>query len=132
MDWVYQIISTEFAGSNKSLMMLGFDAQVRELGFTLGLGVDFGIDQINAAFVAHSDKSLVLLDDYQQVSYRYLRGEIDLVYEADGKFFVVDYKSNYLGDKPDDYHQQAMSAAMDKGRVLATGGFISSGTASSA
>ena len=114
VDWVYQIISTEFAGSNKSLMTLGFDAQVRELGFTLGLGVDFGIDQINAAFVAHSDKSLVLLDDYQQVSYRYLRGEIDLVYEADGKFFVVDYKSNYLGDKPDDYHQQAMSAAMDK------------------
>lgn len=115
VDWVYQIITSPFFGSNKSLMQLGGGVQVRELGFTLGLGSDFGITQLNAVFAAHSDKSLLLLDeDHHAVSYRYLRGEIDLVYEADGKFFVVDYKSNYLGDTPDDYQEQTMNAAMDK------------------
>ena len=38
-----------------------------------------------------------------------LHGFIDLIFEHDGKFFVADYKSNYLGDKLEDYSQQAMS-----------------------
>ncbi|MED7818350.1 MULTISPECIES: UvrD-helicase domain-containing protein [unclassified Francisella] len=37
-----------------------------------------------------------------------LHGFIDLVFEYDGKFYVADYKSNYLGDKLEDYNQQAM------------------------
>jgi exodeoxyribonuclease V beta subunit len=42
----------------------------------------------------------------------YLRGFIDLVIEHDGRFFVVDWKSNHLGDRPDDYHDGAMNQAM--------------------
>ena len=38
-----------------------------------------------------------------------LHGFIDLLFEHNGKFFVADYKSNYLGDKLEDYNQQAMS-----------------------
>ena len=38
-----------------------------------------------------------------------LHGFIDLIFEYDGKYFVADYKSNYLGDKLEDYNQQAMS-----------------------
>ncbi|API87202.1 UvrD-helicase domain-containing protein [Francisella uliginis] len=37
-----------------------------------------------------------------------LHGFIDLIFEYDGKFYVADYKSNYLGDKLEDYNQQAM------------------------
>ncbi|QIW10564.1 UvrD-helicase domain-containing protein [Francisella sp. LA112445] len=37
-----------------------------------------------------------------------LHGFIDLVFEYDGKFYVADYKSNYLGDKLEDYNQQTM------------------------
>lgn len=37
-----------------------------------------------------------------------LHGFIDLIFEYDGKFYVADYKSNYLGDKLKDYNQQAM------------------------
>ena len=43
-----------------------------------------------------------------------LHGFIDLIFEHDGKFFVADYKSNYLGDKLEDYNQEAMS---DKNRA---------------
>ena len=39
-----------------------------------------------------------------------LHGFIDLIFEYDSKFFVADYKSNYIGDKLEDYHQEAMSS----------------------
>lgn len=32
-----------------------------------------------------------------------MHGFIDLLFEFDGKYYVADYKSNYLGDKPSDY-----------------------------
>ncbi|MFT2110069.1 exodeoxyribonuclease V subunit beta [Marinomonas sp. 2405UD68-3] len=37
-----------------------------------------------------------------------LKGFIDLLFEWEGRYYVVDYKSNYLGDSPDDYHDQAL------------------------
>lgn len=42
----------------------------------------------------------------------FLRGFIDLVFEHDGRFFVVDYKSNHLGSTPDDYVHRALIAPM--------------------
>ncbi len=33
----------------------------------------------------------------------FLRGFIDLVFEHAGRFYLIDYKSNHLGDHPDDY-----------------------------
>jgi exodeoxyribonuclease V beta subunit len=33
----------------------------------------------------------------------YLTGFIDLVFEHDGRWYLVDYKSNHLGPRPDDY-----------------------------
>jgi exodeoxyribonuclease V beta subunit len=39
-----------------------------------------------------------------------LHGFIDLIFSHNGKFFVADYKSNYLGDSLRDYTQEAMSA----------------------
>ncbi|WP_432460744.1 exodeoxyribonuclease V subunit beta [Agarivorans sp. QJM3NY_25] len=41
-----------------------------------------------------------------------LKGFIDLVYQHDGRYYVLDYKSNYLGDKVEDYSQTAMMEAM--------------------
>lgn len=43
---------------------------------------------------------------------RYLHGFIDLLYEHNGRFYVADYKSNYLGDQLSDYNQQAMRDSM--------------------
>lgn len=40
-----------------------------------------------------------------------MHGFIDLIFEYEGRFFVADYKSNHLGDRLEDYHQQAMLEA---------------------
>src|SRR5690554_1107822 len=41
-----------------------------------------------------------------------LKGFIDLVFEHKGQYYVLDYKSNYLGDNDSDYTDQAMGEAI--------------------
>jgi len=42
----------------------------------------------------------------------FMRGYIDLVFARDGRFFIVDYKSNWLGDTLEDYAPPRLQAAM--------------------
>jgi exodeoxyribonuclease V beta subunit len=42
----------------------------------------------------------------------YLKGYIDLVFQHDDKWFVVDYKSNHLGDFVDEYQGERITLAM--------------------
>ena len=42
----------------------------------------------------------------------YLRGFIDLVFEHGGRYYLLDWKSNHLGDTPADYAAPALAAAM--------------------
>ena len=42
----------------------------------------------------------------------HLTGLMDLVFAHDGRFYVVDYKSNFLGDALGDYHPGALAAEM--------------------
>ncbi len=42
----------------------------------------------------------------------YMKGFIDLVFKAGGCYYLVDYKSNWLGTSPDDYHPDRLPEAM--------------------
>ncbi|BBN81977.1 RecBCD enzyme subunit RecB [Pseudoalteromonas sp. A25] len=42
-----------------------------------------------------------------------LKGFIDLIFVYQGKYYILDYKSNYLGDNPDDYQADNLKLAMD-------------------
>ncbi|APC96870.1 exodeoxyribonuclease V subunit beta [Francisella frigiditurris] len=50
--------------------------------------------------------------DYDKLSnqkvFGMLHGFIDLIFEYNGKYYVADYKSNYLGDSLEDYSQEKM------------------------
>jgi len=41
-----------------------------------------------------------------------LKGFIDLVFVKDNRYYVLDYKSNHLGDDTESYNNEAMSSAM--------------------
>ncbi len=45
-----------------------------------------------------------------------LRGFIDLVFSVGGRYFLVDFKSNWLGASVADYHAEALDAAMAEHR----------------
>ncbi|MEW6595173.1 MAG: UvrD-helicase domain-containing protein [Thermodesulfobacteriota bacterium] len=42
----------------------------------------------------------------------YLKGFVDLVFQYQGRWYIVDYKSNHLGDRYRDYDQAALGRAM--------------------
>jgi len=43
----------------------------------------------------------------------FMKGYIDLTFKANGKFYILDYKSNYLGDHLDEYGKDALQQAME-------------------
>ena len=43
-----------------------------------------------------------------------LRGFIDLVFRADGKYYLVDWKSNFLGETIEDYGREKLHEVMEK------------------
>ena len=42
----------------------------------------------------------------------FIKGYIDLIFEAQGRYYLADYKSNWLGNDDSDYHSQALYKAM--------------------
>ncbi|MEM9160241.1 MAG: UvrD-helicase domain-containing protein, partial [Verrucomicrobiota bacterium] len=50
--------------------------------------------------------------NHSQVTAFLLRGFIDLVFEFEGRLYIIDWKSNHLGDRPSDYSQVKMQEAM--------------------
>lgn len=45
----------------------------------------------------------------------FMKGFIDLVFQFDGRFWLVDWKSNHLGNSVQDYGTESMTAAMKRG-----------------
>jgi exodeoxyribonuclease V beta subunit len=41
-----------------------------------------------------------------------MKGYIDMVFEHDGRFYLVDWKSNFLGTDPENYNQTALYQTM--------------------
>jgi exodeoxyribonuclease V beta subunit len=44
----------------------------------------------------------------------FMKGFIDLVFEYRGRYYLVDYKSNHLGNRPGDYARPALDREMDR------------------
>lgn len=84
----------------------------------MGLSENFKAQDITRLFQQYlpdeTDKHVTLVAQNKAYLYRYLRGEIDLVYEHAGKYYVVDYKSNFLGNSLSDYDENTLKQAMSK------------------
>lgn len=114
-DWLYQVGQSCFKASGVSLAQLS-DNKRTELGFTLGINThqNFDLSALTEVFERYSDRGIRPFITSSKVVYAYLSGEIDLVYESEGKYYIVDYKSNWLGQGRADYNEQAMRATMDE------------------
>ncbi|MFK2902842.1 UvrD-helicase domain-containing protein [Dyella ginsengisoli] len=67
---------------------------------------------LREACMRHGEPELVPFTAVNQLRGR-MTGKIDLIIEHDGRFHVLDYKSNYLGDHLDGYTPEALRIAMD-------------------
>jgi len=44
----------------------------------------------------------------------FMKGFMDMVFQFEGRYYLVDWKSNFLGTRVDDYGQEALAVAMEK------------------
>lgn len=116
--WIEEVLRTPLLASNQPLYSLNEEQRFAELEFNMGLSERFKAEDISQLFQQYlpdeTDKHVNLVPQNRTHLYRYLRGEIDLVYEYAGKYYVVDYKSNFLGNSLSDYNETTLKKAMSK------------------
>lgn len=106
-DWINDILHTEMDKA-LSLKMLSEKDKLNEMGFYFPLhSVNIqGFNQVLEQF------SFAPLPENQGTLKGLMVGFIDLVFRHNGKYYLADYKSNYLGSHPDDYRTQLLQDAM--------------------
>ena len=118
INWIEEVLHAPLLASNQPLIALDKGKRFAELEFNMGLSENFKAQDISQLFQRYlpdeTDKHVTLVPQNKAHLYRYLRGEIDLVYEHAGKYYVVDYKSNFLGNSLSDYNEDTIKKAMSK------------------
>lgn len=118
IGWIEEVLQAPLLASNQPLQSINAEQRFAELEFNMGLSERFRSQDINELFQQYlpneADKHVNLISQNKTQLYRYLRGEIDLVYEHAGKYYVVDYKSNYLGNSLSSYDESTLKQAMSK------------------
>ena len=115
-DWLVEILGTPLGESGTRLCDIPPARQQREMEFLLPL-THFTPARLSA--IAQAAGWPVPRLDAQAISGG-LRGFIDLVWvDADGRWWLADYKSNWLGPEDDCYSAEALrAAAVDAGYLL--------------
>lgn len=114
--WFADIIAQPLSSGASLMHLTGRSGVYAELDFSMHVAqkpVREVIRGINAAFAAHSDRPLHL-SGFDAGMYEMVRGEIDLVYTHEGRYYILDYKSNHLGNADANYKEASLAQAMDK------------------
>ncbi|MDM3866881.1 exodeoxyribonuclease V subunit beta [Proteus faecis] len=112
VTWMETLFHTPLNSQGLCLADIPKSQQLDELQFYLPIEKELSsaqLTQLISQFDPLSRRCPVL--QFQQVE-GMLKGFIDLVFSWEGKYYVVDYKSNWLGESSEDYTQEAMMNAM--------------------
>lgn len=79
------------------------------------LEFDFRVSpfQVNDLNRLGTEDMNIAVNDYKALE-GVMNGKIDLFFEHQGKYFVLDWKSNYLGDRLSDYSSESLQSAMNE------------------
>ncbi len=109
--FLQQVVQTPLLPGARTgnVTLAGIDERrcLKEMAFYFHLGV-LATEKVNA-ILANETTFLPL---GHKTMRGYLTGFIDLVVEFGGKFYIIDYKTNFLGNNLSDYHFDKLSAAM--------------------
>jgi len=107
--WLQLIVTTELDRQGLRLNLLSRQQRLNELKFDFALD-HFDVSAVNDLLQQDNDSPLqpIAASRFRGL----LTGVIDLVFEFDGKFYLADYKSNFLGASLDDYRPQQLAQAM--------------------
>ena len=105
------VLATPLDGKSMLLNQKGPSQRLVEMEFLLPIEV-LSSPSLNRVIQRHDPLSAKAGDLGFQTVQGMLKGFIDLVFEDNGKYYVLDWKSNHLGDDVSYYHGEALKAAM--------------------
>ncbi len=124
-EMVRAVIATPLSGKIPGLTLdrIGKEGRLNEMEFY------FPLKEITSASFASVMTDASIADDaagfaaaVESLDFKtvkgYLRGFIDMVFVYEGRYYIVDWKSNYLGGAVDDYSREAVSAAMAENNYI--------------
>lgn len=115
-QWLTTVLQTPLTGAGISLSQLTARDKQVEMEFYLPIEQLLMPQALDALIRQHDPLSAGCPPlDFRQVS-GMLKGFIDLVFRHEGRYYLLDYKSNWLGDSSDAYTQAAMAQAMQSHR----------------
>jgi exodeoxyribonuclease V beta subunit len=100
-----------------TLSCIDLEQRVNEMEFYFPLN-RITPQKLRSVFKKHSnfDSGEELPDHLGKLAFHpvagYMKGYMDLVFRHQDRFYLVDWKSNYLGPTIDSYHREALDAAM--------------------
>lgn len=110
-NWLQQISHTPLSHEiGIALADLANKDCIKEMPFYLAIRAHFDVEAFNRALKAHHHLPSEPLQ-FEQIQ-GMVRGSIDLVFRHNGKYYLVDYKSNFLGSTLADYNQEALKKEM--------------------
>lgn len=111
-EWLDGVLRTRLPGAEIALNQLcARDKQV-EMAFYLPIEQPLDPLKLDALIRRYDPLSVDTPTlDFRQVR-GMLKGFIDLVFRHDGRYYLLDYKSNWLGEDREAYTRQAMTQAM--------------------
>ena len=105
------VLSTPLDGKNLRLNQIPAPQRLVEMEFLLPIKV-LSAPSLNRIVHRHDMLSAKAGELGFQNTKGMLKGFIDLVFEYQGKYYVLDWKSNYLGDHVDHYQTSSIHSAM--------------------
>ena len=115
-DWITAILQAPLTPQGISLSQLTAKDKQVEMEFYLPIASPLKADALDALIREYDPLSAGCPPlNFRQVQ-GMLKGFIDLVFRHEGRYYLLDYKSNWLGDSSDAYTQDAMAAAMQQHR----------------
>lgn len=113
IDWLNAVVQTRMPGPDISLMQLNCILPEMEFWLPAENIAAAHIDRLCRTHLLPGVERPLLAE---RELHGMLMGFIDLVFEHQGKYWILDYKSNHLGDDDTAYNEDALASAMAKHR----------------
>ncbi|MFN1833923.1 exodeoxyribonuclease V subunit beta [Balneola sp. MJW-20] len=99
--WIWECLNTDLGIKSIKLTDLEPNDTLKEMEFHFPIRSSDVSKIYKLLQYNHIDESIDALMGY-------LKGFVDLIFRWEGKYYIADYKSNYLGDTIDDYYPSAL------------------------
>ncbi len=115
-DWIEAVLQAPLGDTGLALCELTAKDKQVEMEFYVPIEQHLRAEKLDA-LIRHYDP---LSADCPPLNFRdvrgMLKGFIDLVFRHNGRYYLLDYKSNWLGESSEAYTREAMAAAMQSHR----------------